>query len=48
MASSDEVIDDMRRGGVATGAAEPLVARKTFHHAARVMNATVPKDDSIS
>lgn len=41
VASSNEVIDDMRRRGIATGAAEPLVARETFHHAAGVMDTAV-------
>lgn len=43
VAGANQVIDDMGRRRISTGAAEPLVARKTFDNAARVMNATVAK-----
>lgn len=35
------MVDDMRRRGVATGTAKPLVARQTFDNTARVVDATV-------
>jgi hypothetical protein len=37
------MVDDMGRRGIATCTAEPLVARKTFDNAARVVNTTVSR-----
>lgn len=47
MTGADKVIDDMGRGCVAAGAAEPFVAGKAFHNTARVMNAAVPDGDLL-
>lgn len=41
------MIDNMRGRCVATGAAEPFVARKTFHDTARVVNTTIPETISL-
>lgn len=43
--SSNEVVDNMRRGGIATRTAEPFVASQTLDNAARVMNTTIPEQD---
>lgn len=42
VASTDKVIDDVRRGGISTSTAKPLATSQTFDNAFRVMNSTVP------
>jgi hypothetical protein len=37
------MVDDMRRRGITTCTAEPLIARKAFDNTARIMNATVSR-----
>ena len=47
MASSDKVVDNMGRRGVAAGAAEPFIARETFDNATGVVDSAVPRKSSI-
>lgn len=37
------MVDDVRRGCVATSAAEPLITGKTFDNTARVVDAAITK-----
>lgn len=41
MSSSDEMVDNVRRGRVATGTAKPLAARQALNNAARVMDTAI-------
>lgn len=41
VAGSDKVVDDVRRGSVATGTAEPFAAGQTSHNAAGIVDSTV-------
>lgn len=43
VSSPDQMVDNMRRRGVATGTAEPLTASQAFNNAAWVMDSTVSK-----
>jgi hypothetical protein len=41
VASADEVVDDMRGGRIATGAAEPLLADEALDYAGGIVDAAV-------
>ena len=45
---SHEMVDNMRRRGVAAGAAKPFATCKAFNHAARVVNSTISVADNKS
>lgn len=44
VSGTDQVVDDVRRGGVASRAAEPLAAGKALDHTAGGMDATVSSE----
>jgi hypothetical protein len=41
VASSDKMVDDMRRGRVPTSTAKPLAASQTFYHTAGIMDTAI-------
>lgn len=42
------MIDDMRGGCIAAGAAEPFVARKAFYDTAGVVDSAIPDETHLS
>lgn len=47
MAGTDKMIDDMRRGGVATRAAEPLATCQAPDNAAWIVDAAITAEMSV-